>query len=187
MIVLAGTDKHKWEFNARFRRHAFGWRSQPAIQRVKEAVAEIKSVARKEPFSRQANLPDLLFDGAPIASRWSGLHLFRDTSRSSGVPPRRRRSRARPERESESVSARRRGPRSAISRAGMGGVRRRERAARLTLAGRFTGAGGARRRLTHKHLRTLGIRPKSRAAENARQGCTRFQPAGPIHQACFRR
>lgn len=49
MIVLAGTDKHKWEFKARFRRHAFGWRSQPAIRRVKEAVAEIKSVARKDP------------------------------------------------------------------------------------------------------------------------------------------
>jgi hypothetical protein len=48
MIILAGTDKHKWQFKTRFRRHAFGWRSQPAIQRVKEAVAEIKSVARKD-------------------------------------------------------------------------------------------------------------------------------------------
>lgn len=38
-----------WEFKARFRRHAFGWRSQPAIQRVKEAVAEIKRTARKDP------------------------------------------------------------------------------------------------------------------------------------------
>lgn len=41
--------KHKWEFRARFRRHAFGWRSQPAIRRVKEAVSEIKKVARKNP------------------------------------------------------------------------------------------------------------------------------------------
>lgn len=41
-------ESHKWEFKARFRRHAFGWRSQPAIQRVKEAVAEIKKVARKD-------------------------------------------------------------------------------------------------------------------------------------------
>lgn len=39
---------HKWEFRARFRRHAFGWRSQPAIKRVKEAVSEIKQVARKD-------------------------------------------------------------------------------------------------------------------------------------------
>ncbi|MBF0371593.1 MAG: hypothetical protein HQL52_19320 [Magnetococcales bacterium] len=40
---------HKWTFLPRFRRHAFGWRSQPAIQRIKEAVSEIKKVARKDP------------------------------------------------------------------------------------------------------------------------------------------
>lgn len=43
-------EAHKWEFKARFRRHAFGWKSQPAITRVKQAVAEIKKVARKEPL-----------------------------------------------------------------------------------------------------------------------------------------
>ena len=42
-------EKHKWEFKARFRRHAFGWRSQPAMMRIKEAVAEIKKVAKKDP------------------------------------------------------------------------------------------------------------------------------------------
>ncbi len=41
---------HKWEFKARFRRHAFGWKSQPAIQRVKQAVAEIKKVGRTAPL-----------------------------------------------------------------------------------------------------------------------------------------
>ena len=40
---------HKWQFASRFRRHAFGWRSDTPVQRIKEAVAEIKSVARKEP------------------------------------------------------------------------------------------------------------------------------------------
>ncbi len=40
---------HKWNFAARFRRNAFGWRSQPALARVKEAVAEIKKAARKNP------------------------------------------------------------------------------------------------------------------------------------------
>lgn len=40
---------HKWEFKARFRRHAFGWKSQPAITRVKEAVTELKQAAKKEP------------------------------------------------------------------------------------------------------------------------------------------
>jgi hypothetical protein len=28
----------KWTFKARFRRHAFGWNSQPAIQRIKQAT-----------------------------------------------------------------------------------------------------------------------------------------------------
>lgn len=43
------TEPHKWEFKPRFRRKAFGWKSQPAIQRVKRAVGEIKRVARKDP------------------------------------------------------------------------------------------------------------------------------------------
>jgi hypothetical protein len=38
----------KWEFKARFRRNAFGWRSQPAITRIKQAVSEIRRVARKD-------------------------------------------------------------------------------------------------------------------------------------------
>ena len=40
---------HKWQFDARFRRRSFGWKSGPAIQRVKEAVSEIKKVSRKDP------------------------------------------------------------------------------------------------------------------------------------------
>lgn len=40
--------KHKWAFAARFRYHAFGWRSQPAILRVNEAVAEIKAIVRHD-------------------------------------------------------------------------------------------------------------------------------------------
>jgi len=49
MGTMASSAKHKWTFRARFRRHAFGWRSQPAVKRVKEAVSEIKKVARKDP------------------------------------------------------------------------------------------------------------------------------------------
>lgn len=41
---------YKWQFSARFRRNAFGWRSDTPIQRIKEALAEIKLVARKEPI-----------------------------------------------------------------------------------------------------------------------------------------
>ena len=40
---------HKWEFKSRFRRHAFGWKSQPAITRIKQAVTEIRKVARYDP------------------------------------------------------------------------------------------------------------------------------------------
>lgn len=41
---------HKWTFARRLRRHAFGWRSQPAVLRVREAVSEIQKVARKDPI-----------------------------------------------------------------------------------------------------------------------------------------
>jgi len=40
---------HKWEFKARFRRHAFGWRSQPAMQRLKQALSEIRKAAKADP------------------------------------------------------------------------------------------------------------------------------------------
>jgi hypothetical protein len=46
--MKAKSTSHKWLFKARFRRHAFGWRSQPAIKRIKEAVAEIRKVARAD-------------------------------------------------------------------------------------------------------------------------------------------
>lgn len=46
---MSKSEQHRWQFAGRFRRNAFGWRSQPAIQRVREAVAEIKRVARRDP------------------------------------------------------------------------------------------------------------------------------------------
>jgi hypothetical protein len=46
---MSSRTNHKWAFRARFRRHAFGWRSQPAIKRIREAVSEIKKAARKDP------------------------------------------------------------------------------------------------------------------------------------------
>ena len=47
--MLTRTTSHKWTFPARFRRGAFGWKSALPIQRLKEAVAEIRQVARREP------------------------------------------------------------------------------------------------------------------------------------------
>jgi hypothetical protein len=46
---MAKTGGHPWRFKTRFRRHAFGWKSQPAIARLQEALSEIKQVARLEP------------------------------------------------------------------------------------------------------------------------------------------
>ncbi|MBX9573702.1 MAG: hypothetical protein K2X77_32695 [Candidatus Obscuribacterales bacterium] len=40
---------YEWEFKPRFRRSAFGWKSHPAITRIKQAVTEIKKVAKKDP------------------------------------------------------------------------------------------------------------------------------------------
>src|SRR5271170_6901449 len=40
---------HTWQFKTRFRKGAFGWRSQPAQARVEEAVREICEVARRDP------------------------------------------------------------------------------------------------------------------------------------------
>jgi hypothetical protein len=42
-------EPHAWQFKASFRRHAFGWKSQPAITRIRQAVAEIKKVAKTDP------------------------------------------------------------------------------------------------------------------------------------------
>ncbi len=41
---------HRWEFRARFKKHSFGWKSQPAIKHIREAVTEIKKVAKKDPL-----------------------------------------------------------------------------------------------------------------------------------------
>jgi hypothetical protein len=44
--------KHPWTFKPRLRARAFGWRgSHLACQRLKEAVAEIKKVARTDPVT----------------------------------------------------------------------------------------------------------------------------------------
>ena len=43
------TGLHKWAFKSRFRAHAYGWRgSALASKRLKEAVGEIKAVAKSD-------------------------------------------------------------------------------------------------------------------------------------------
>lgn len=48
--MASSKTKSAWTFAARFRRGAFGWRDEPALTRIKEAVSEIRAVARKDPI-----------------------------------------------------------------------------------------------------------------------------------------
>lgn len=48
-MARASKQSYSWKFKSRFRRNAFGWRgSRPAIERINEALAEIKAVARTD-------------------------------------------------------------------------------------------------------------------------------------------
>ena len=40
---------HKWQFALRFKRNAFGWKSDAPIQRIKEALSEIKQAGKQDP------------------------------------------------------------------------------------------------------------------------------------------
>ncbi|MGC2083591.1 MAG: hypothetical protein WA702_09560, partial [Bradyrhizobium sp.] len=46
---MTRTTCHKWTFATRFRRGAFGWKSALPIQRLKEALGEIRQIARADP------------------------------------------------------------------------------------------------------------------------------------------
>ena len=49
---MSKPEKHKWTFPARFRTGAYSWKgSKLACQRLREAVSEIKKVARKDPVA----------------------------------------------------------------------------------------------------------------------------------------
>lgn len=63
---------HRWEFEAGFRRHAFGWRSQPAIQRIRQAVGEIKRVTRRDPVLAADGAVTLLERLSPALERVDG-------------------------------------------------------------------------------------------------------------------
>lgn len=60
---------HKWEFRPRFRRHSFGWKSQPEVKRVREAVSEIKKVAKKDPMLAAEGAVMLLEKLSPAIER----------------------------------------------------------------------------------------------------------------------
>ncbi len=55
----------QWVFSSRFRRNAFGWKSDLPIKRIKEAISEIKAVARKDPVLAAEGAVLLLTKVAP--------------------------------------------------------------------------------------------------------------------------
>lgn len=71
---------HRWTFPARFRRGASGRKSALPIQRLKEVVAEIRQVARKEPV--------VAADGAvPLLGKLSpALERLRDALQNDQMP-----------------------------------------------------------------------------------------------------
>lgn len=63
---------HKWQFASRFRRHAFGWRSDTPIARIKEALTEIKQFTRKEPVLAAEGAITLLEKLSPALEQVDG-------------------------------------------------------------------------------------------------------------------
>lgn len=62
----------RWEFKARFRRHSFGWRSQPAVLRVRQAVTEIRQAARRDPVTGAEGAVALLERLSPALEQVDG-------------------------------------------------------------------------------------------------------------------
>ncbi len=76
---MTNPTKHKWTFPARFRAGAYSWKSSRlACQRLREAVSEIKKVAKKE--------PDLAAEGAVrlIEKLWPALEHVDSSSGALG-------------------------------------------------------------------------------------------------------
>jgi hypothetical protein len=70
---MAPKNSYKWQFVPRFRRNAFGWRSDLPIRRIREALSEIKKIAKKDPV--------LGAEGAVIfLEKVSGALMYVDSS-----------------------------------------------------------------------------------------------------------
>ena len=63
-----GRRRSQWEFKARFRRHAFGWKSQPAIQRVKHGF-EITTADVRMAYSAAMKAAEALGRAAETTER----------------------------------------------------------------------------------------------------------------------
>ena len=64
------THMHPWAFRSRFRRDAFGWKgSKLAIERIHEALSEIRALARQDPATAAEGAVLLLERLSPALSR----------------------------------------------------------------------------------------------------------------------
>ena len=75
---------HEWQFKRKFRTNAYGWRaSSLAIGRLKEAAAEIRSVAKSDPVAAGDGVVSLMeriwpaFQGIDTSSGALGAAVFR--------------------------------------------------------------------------------------------------------------
>jgi hypothetical protein len=78
----------EWQFKRKFRTNAYGWRaSSLAIGRLKEAVAEIRSVAKSDPVLRTVNelIPILTVAPADHATRSKWLERLFEAVQNDGV------------------------------------------------------------------------------------------------------
>lgn len=64
-MASTGERQSGWRFRRRFRRNAFGWRSQPAVKRVNEAVREIRGARKRDPVTAAEAAVDFLERVAP--------------------------------------------------------------------------------------------------------------------------
>jgi hypothetical protein len=74
----------EWQFKRKFRANAYGWRaSSLAIGRLKEAAAEIRSVAKSDPVAAADGIVSLMeriwpaFQGIDTSSGALGAAVFR--------------------------------------------------------------------------------------------------------------
>lgn len=59
---LQDMPKHKWKFKSHFRKQAYGWKGTAlASKRMREAVSEIKKVAKKDPALAGEGIVELFY------------------------------------------------------------------------------------------------------------------------------
>jgi hypothetical protein len=70
---LQDMPKHKWKFKSHFRKQAYGWKGTAlASKRMREAVSEIKKVAKKDPALAGEGVIELFYRLYPALMQIDG-------------------------------------------------------------------------------------------------------------------